>query len=174
VLGGIGAGGIWDGLGRLSRRSRARTGGGGSGRLASPAVALLAAIVLILPSLAAVPGRFDEVDESEERIGREWVEALLPQLEPNAVVVSWWSYSTPLWYVQFVEGRRPDVEVIDDRTVLDRGLGSAFEVTDANVDRRPVYLVRPSREIPEFRERFVLLPLEGIPGSPVYRVDGRR
>ena len=44
-------------------------------------------------------------------------------MEPNAVIVSWWSYSTPLWYAQVIEGRRPDIDIIDDRTRLDREPG---------------------------------------------------
>ena len=43
------------------------------------------------------------VDETQEP---EWVHAQLP---PNAVVISWWSYSTPLWYHRWVLGERPDV-----------------------------------------------------------------
>ena len=41
------------------------------------------------------------------------------------MVVSWWSYSTPLWYAQIVEGRRPDIFIVDDRTRLDQGLGQS-------------------------------------------------
>ena len=52
-------------------------------------------------------------------------------LEPDAVVVSWWSYSTPLWYAQHVEGRLPDVDIVDDRTRLDEDLGSIADVIDA-------------------------------------------
>ena len=35
----------------------------------------------------------------------------------------WWSYSTPLWYAQLVEGLRPDIWIVDDRTSLDEDLG---------------------------------------------------
>ena len=54
-------------------------------------------------------------------------------MHENAVVVSWWSYSTPLWYAQLVEGRRPDIDIIDDRTRLDRNLGDIYDVIDANL-----------------------------------------
>ena len=46
-------------------------------------------------------------------------------MQPNAAIVSWWGFSTPLWYAQKVQGRRPDIEIIDDRTRLDQNLGSA-------------------------------------------------
>ena len=42
-------------------------------------------------------------------------------------------YSTPLWYAQHVEGRGPDVTIIDDRTRLDEDLGDVTDVIDANL-----------------------------------------
>ena len=47
------------------------------------------------------------------------------------MIVSWWSYSTPLWYAQHVEGRRPDIDIVDDRTRLDENLGGLADVIDA-------------------------------------------
>ena len=43
-------------------------------------------------------------------------------MEPDAAVISWWSYSTPLWYAQRVQGERPDITIIDDRTRLDENV----------------------------------------------------
>ena len=58
----------------------------------------------------------------------------LPQLEPDPVVISWWSYSTALWYAQCVDGQRPDVAIIDDRTRLDENLGAAnIQLTAADL-----------------------------------------
>ena len=58
-------------------------------------------------------------------------------MEPNALILSWWSYSTPLWYVQRVEGRRPDIAIVDDRTRLDENLGGLTDVIDANLGDGP-------------------------------------
>ena len=66
----------------------------------------------------------------------------LQTLEPGAMIVSWWSYSTPLWYAQLVEGRRPDIAIVDDRTRLDENLGDLTDVIDANLGKRPVYVIR--------------------------------
>ena len=63
-------------------------------------------------------------------------------MEPGAVIVSWWSYSTPLWYAQRVEGRRPDLVIVDDRTRLDEGLGDITDVIDAHLGTSPVYVIR--------------------------------
>ena len=87
-------------------------------------------------------------------------------------MVSWWSYSTPLWYGTLIEGRRPDITIIDDRTRLDEGLGEAADVIEANLDRRPVYLIRVTdQEIEDLRGRFRIEPV-GIPGN-LFRVTGR-
>ncbi|CAN5632691.1 hypothetical protein BH23CHL6_BH23CHL6_03740 [soil metagenome] len=176
VLGGYGAGAVRelvarriDGQRAPSAESRPRRQGA-----AVAVAAVVAAALLIGPSLAAVPARFDDLDSSREVDGREWVEAVLPRLEANAVVVSWWSYSTPLWYAQFVEGRRLDVYVVDDRTILDQELGDAGAAVERYLDERPVYLVRQAHEVGELEERFVLSRVPGIRESPVYRVDGRR
>ena len=63
-------------------------------------------------------------------------------MEPNAVVVSWWSYSTTLWYVQIIEGLRPDVRIVDDRSLVDEKLGDVTAVIDSQLGRRPVYAIR--------------------------------
>ena len=53
-------------------------------------------------------------------------------LDEDAVIISWWSFSTPLWYGRWVEGRREDVTIIDDRDILDDGqLGPLVPVDDA-------------------------------------------
>jgi hypothetical protein len=88
------------------------------------------------------------------------------------VIVSWWSYSTPLWYAQHVEGRRPDIRVVDDRTRLDEDLGEIADVIDANLGRRPVIVIQVDPAVLarlSERYRLSLLPLPGP--QPAYRVD---
>src|SRR5262249_29439279 len=104
---------------------------------------------------------------------RAWMDATLSALEPNAVIVSWWNYSTALWYGQLVEGKRPDVKIIDDRTVLDEGYGTAQHAIDAFLGSRPVYLIRIGYGLPEYQALYDLEPVAGIPSEPsgtVYRV----
>ena len=60
---------------------------------------------------------------SRQHGAARWADHVLDVMEPDAVILSWWSYSTPLWYEQRVEGKRPDIEIIDDRTRLDENLG---------------------------------------------------
>jgi hypothetical protein len=63
-------------------------------------------------------------------------------LPANSVIVSWWGASNALWYGQKVEGLRPDIYVVDDRTRLDQNLGDVWDVIDSYLGRRPVFLER--------------------------------
>jgi len=47
-------------------------------------------------------------DDNSTRISAE---ALLHQAPPDAIILANWHRATPLWYLQHVEGMRPDVEV---------------------------------------------------------------
>lgn len=117
--------------------------------LAAPPRGLVAALgpaivtaVLLGPVVGAAPAIRAAVDRSSDTSAARWLDAVLAAFAPNAVVVSWWSASTPLWYAQLVEGRRPDLWIVDDRTRLDLGLGEVTDVIDANLPSRPVYVIR--------------------------------
>ena len=64
------------------------------------------------------------------------------------MVISWWSYSTPLWYHRWVLGERPDVAIIDERTILDNpAYGTIDRTIESFLGTRPVYLVPPFWEL---------------------------
>jgi len=143
----------------------------GPGRLV--ALEALAAVLLLAPSLGALPTRWASVDRSSDREAARWLDQTLAQLAPGAVVVSWWDFSTALWYAQLCQGRRPDIRIVDDRTRLDEHLGGVIDVIDADLGRRPVYLIRPPTELAELGARYRLELLAGTPFQPVVRVVGR-
>jgi hypothetical protein len=117
--------------------------------------------------------RFDDVDSSRDRAAERWVDQVVDQLEPDAVVVSWWSYSTPLWYAQHVEGRIPGVAIVDDRTRLDEELGEVGDVIERYLGRRPVYLIRA--DTGELRRLATTYRLEPGPiSNALVRVVDRR
>jgi len=137
-------------------------------------VAVALAIVLLIPTGLAIGGRWTRVDRSHDRAAALWLDRALDAMAPDAVVVSWWSYSTPLWYAQHVEGRRPDITIIDDRTRLDQDLGDIFDVIDANLPTRPVYVMRADpKEQRELAERY-LLERVLLDASSLTRVIGPR
>jgi hypothetical protein len=147
-----------------------------AGRLSSLNLArglgvLAVAGLLLAPSLLDLPDRATTVDRSHDVSAQTWTNEVLTALEPNAVVISWWSYSTPLWYGQIVDGRRPDIFIIDDRTRLDLNLGELPQVIDKYVADRPIYVIRNDpAELDQLAVRYILSPL-GAPDAPnVFRV----
>ncbi len=95
-------------------------------------------------------------------------------MPPDSVVVSWWSYSTPLWYAQQIEGRRTDILVADDRTRLDLNLGEVTDVIDANLGTRPVFVIRfDTEELDLLAARYTLTPLRSPLAFNVLRVTER-
>ena len=153
-----------------------RTGRGLAGRLGSfdltrGVATLAAAVILIVPSLVDLPQRSRSVDRAQDHAGQQWMDAVMTSLESDAVVISWWSYSTPLWYGQIVAGRRPDIEIIDDRNRLDRNLGELDQVIDMFIATRPVYVIRNDpNDLTQLRLRYTLSPLGPGAVSNVYRV----
>jgi hypothetical protein len=140
-----------------------------------PLLAAVVAIALIAPTVIELPDRQRLVDRSWDRTAARWLDAAVAQLEPNAVVVSWWSYSTPLWYAQHVEGRLPGVAIIDDRTRLDEGLGSFVDVIERHLGDRPVYAVRSDpREQRLLEEEYIIEPVDMPIPSSLQRVIARR
>ncbi len=140
---------------------------------ANTLVAIAVGVALLVPTVAGLSTRWHTLDRSQETWVDTWLDQAFATLEPNAVVVSWWSYSTPLWYGQLVEGRRPDVWVVDDRTRLDLYLGEVDDVIDANLGRRPVYVMRVTEsDVQDLARRYAIEPV-GRPGN-LYRVTGRQ
>lgn len=140
----------------------------------SALVAVALAALLLAPTALTLGDRFRDVDESTDRGASAWVDATLDRLPQGAVVVSWWSYSTPLWYAQLIEGRRPDVLVIDDRTRLDQDLGDIYDVIDAHLGTRPVYVIRDDpEEAAGLAERYELDFVYGSDARSLTRVVRR-
>jgi hypothetical protein len=144
-------------------------------RRMQPIVAVVLAVVLLVPTGIELRSRYDTVDRSRDDLAALWLDQTLSRMAPNAVIVSWWSYSAPLWYAQVIEGRRPDISIIDDRTRLDLGLGDVYHVIDHFLPTRPVYVIRvePS-EIAGIAERYVVEQLVGFDASMLARVIRRR
>ena len=142
-------------------------------RFRGAVLAVLIGLVLLVPTVYAVPDRYAALDMSHRQDAAQWLDRALQVMEPNAVVVSWWSYSTPLWYAQCVEGRRTDIGIVDDRTRLDENLGGLTDFIDANLGKRPVYVIRiDPREVQQLAARYQLQFIDGVDASGLTRVVG--
>jgi transmembrane protein TMEM260 (protein O-mannosyltransferase) len=147
----------------------------GESRGPEPVMAVALAAVLLAPTVADVPVRLASIGRSRDVSARVWVEHALGAMHQKAVIISWWSYSTPLWYAQLVEGKRTDIRIIDDRTRLDENLGGVTDVIDANLPIRPVYVIRVDQaEIDALESRYDLEYLDGPTAAGLTRVLGRR
>jgi hypothetical protein len=137
--------------------------------------AVLAGLLLLSPTFASFPARAGFIDRTADREAQLWLDAVLTEFEPRSIVVSWWSYSTPLWYAQEIEGRRPDIVVADDRTRLDLNLGGITDVIDGSLAiDRPVYVIRADpQELGQLQARYHLTPLASPLARNVFRVTAR-
>jgi hypothetical protein len=157
--------------GELARAAPADTPG--DSRTRAGLLAMLIALALVAPTLVAIPTRYPTIDSRRRLEAVTWTAHVVATLAPDAVIVSWWSYSTPLWYAQRVEGERPDVTIIDDRTRLDENLGGLTDVIDANLGKRPVYVIRDDRnEVALLASRYDLQYIDGSDASALTRVIG--
>jgi len=73
--------------------------------------ATLLALLLLLAGTHGLSNRPSLLSLHEDDSTRQTAEALLDTAPPDALILANWHQATPLWYLQIVEGRRPDVEV---------------------------------------------------------------
>jgi Protein of unknown function (DUF2723) len=137
------------------------------------AVGVLAVGILLGPALLDFSDHARAADRSRDTIAQRWLDRVVDVLEPDAVVVSWWSYSTPLWYGKHIQGRLPGVDIIDDRTRLDEDLGSPADVVNRFLGERPVYVIRLD-DWRDLEEEFVIEPVPMPMPESLSRVVGRR
>jgi hypothetical protein len=158
---------------RSTADATARLGGARLRRRAARAAGASAIVVAALLPLASLVTLYESRDRSDDREAERWVASVYEALPRDAVVISWWSYSTPLWYYRWVLGERPDVTVLDERNLLDDGYGSWNGAIDHFLGLRPVYLIAPSWVGP-LLERYETTP---VPTYAAYqsllRVEGQ-
>lgn len=143
-------------------------------RRASLVAAAIVGVVLLLPTLGDLGARRHTADRSGDTGASAWLAEALPAIPQGAVLVSWWYTSTALWYAQKVEGLRPDIEIIDDRTMLDRDLGRAPDVIAANLGKRPVYVIRVAGgDTDELTRQYDMTVIASGGGTAVWAVNGR-
>lgn len=96
------------------------------------------------------------VDQSQDYSGLIYAQTAFNNTDSNGVIISWWSYSTPLWYLQKVEGVRKDIKIYNLSHY------QWEEKVMQNIDKYPVYLIE------EFEFKNPHLVLE--PKGNLYRV----
>jgi Protein O-mannosyl-transferase TMEM260-like len=136
---------------------------------------LLALLMVVSVSLV-ISANWRFADRSEDYSAYKFAQEVMEIVEPNALVLAQWTSATPLEYAQIVEGRRPDVEILDRgllglavRDQLKReGIATSDEygpfavavLTERvreELNERPVYIMEDD---PIFRDSFCLERLE--------------
>jgi hypothetical protein len=125
----------------------------------------LAAVVVLRVGggqLAAVMPSY--VARAQDQATRQYAASLLEQAPPDAVILSAWHMATPLWYLQRVEGLRPDVEV---HYVFPQGHSLALnwvqEIT-GRLAERPVVVTN------YYAAEYAGLPYRFVPLGPAWQV----
>ena len=163
----IGVGVALEGIGRLV-----------GARLASPqrrlaGVAAGVAGLLLAVGLAAV--NWQASDRSGDRGGDRYVDAVMDALPEDAAILSVWDMSTPLWHARYVQGRRPDLLVVDDTNIVYEGWGSRERRIASLICERPVFILRlDERDLLPTRQAYRLEPFLTVrvsQGGPSAAVD---
>jgi hypothetical protein len=138
------------------------------------ALAAVFAVAMLVPTSMEMSQRWKSANQSGNTGASAYVDQVFGAIDQNAVVVSWWSCSTPLWYGEFVQGRRTDVTVIDDSNAVWDQLGSLPAIVNKYLGSRPVYVIRQSgSDIETLSQQFTIKPA-GVGGvCNLFLVTGR-
>jgi hypothetical protein len=148
--------------------------------LTAPGVTVAAAALAVMMIAVNLP----TADKSGDRSARIYVDTLFAALPPNAVILSFWGASPPLWHAQFVLGERPDVLIVDDTNIVYEGWGDREARIASLICSRPIFdLPIGEGDMVRTRAQFdVTTALTVIVGSlgptgifelPVYRVEAK-
>lgn len=96
--------------------------------------------VMVTAVAAALFWTWPRVDLSHDRSTRQQSEEILQQVEPNAIIFGWWETAPGVQYLQLVEGKRPDVLVINRFLIGGKEMETLIQT---QVTRRPIYINNP-------------------------------
>jgi hypothetical protein len=105
-----------------------------------------------------------------------FIDGVFAVVKPNALILSWWGSSTALWYGGLVEGKRPDVKVIDDSEALPRGWQGLAPAIDLYYGERPIYAIGFPDEIERYGKKYQLRQVAELNwfGMKIHEVVGRK
>jgi hypothetical protein len=102
---------------------------------------LLAAVIVLAGAINGTQHGPSFFILKDDRSTREAMESILDRAPQHASVLADWRWATPLWYLQWVEGQRPDVEVQYVWPVPGQEYGDTWrERIDESVGERPLVL----------------------------------
>ncbi len=78
---------------------------------------------------------YKQIDQSKNFSAYNFAQETFGNISPNGTIISWWSLSTPLWYLQMVEGERADIKIYNI------GKSDWEKKVEEEIERRPVFLI---------------------------------
>jgi hypothetical protein len=102
--------------------------------------AVLAAGLAFAVALTAV--NWAEGDRSQDRSATEYTDLTLAALPLNAAIFTSWDAAAPLWYSRYIEGRRPDLLIVDDTNVVYEGWGTREARIATLICTHPIFMIR--------------------------------
>ena len=106
-------------------------------KAASKWISIIPRTLMLGAVLLAVSWNWRLVDLSNDWSTRQIGESILNQVEPGAVVFGWWDTVPVIQYLQYVEGRRPDVQAINRFLITPDDLA---QVIEKEANDRPIYI----------------------------------
>jgi hypothetical protein len=128
---------------------------------ARPAAWALVGLLSLLP-LALLWNNYRSVDKSGDYEARDWAEGILSQPIPQGAILisNDRNEITPLLYLQYVEGKRPDLLTMFPLMLPGQEYCNVVRVIDSVLDvGRPLYLVKP---MPGLEIKYRMEPLGSL------------
>ena len=169
-------------LGERAVAGRGRATAVAVGGRATVAAGAAVGVLAVAGAVALAASTMAGADRSGDRSGEDYVAAVFAALPANAVILSEWDTSTPLWHGQHVRGERPDVLIVDDTNIVYEGWVTREARIASVVCQRPVFILRLSDgDLAPTRQAYALTPFLSVPvavGGPsavierqIYRVE---
>lgn len=128
-----------------------------------PVARALLAVGCLGVALSLAPRNHDAVGSMSAAC---YVDAVTRDVPQGAVVMSSWSYATPLWYETSVKGARPDLTIV-------LGIDTIADQVDAWYESgRPVFVIQPDSTVAAIARDWRLAPTDAC-GVTMQRVTAR-
>ena len=142
---------------------------------AMPDMGVVVGALAIVGAVWLASSTWASADRSGDRSGEDYVAAVFSALPPNAVILSEWDASTPLWHGQHVRGERQDVLIVDDTNIVYEGWVTREARIASVICDRPTFILRLlESDLVPTRAEYALTPFLSVRvavGAPSASID---
>ena len=140
-----------------------------------PDMGVIVGALAVVGAVGLAASTWRSADRSADRSGEEYVAAVFAALPPNAVILSEWDSSTPLWHGQHVRGERQDVLIVDDTNIVYEGWVTREARIASVICDRPTFILRLlDSDLEPTRSEYTLTPFLTVRfavGAPSASID---